>query len=92
MLLRLGLGGASRGKRLTIKEINWLKALHLSHLRADVHLASSEVETTLQQAVDQARALGVSLELALHVTNNAESELQAFVNSLIGSNRRFPPG
>ena len=77
-LPRLGLGVASHGGRLTDQEINRLKALRLSHLRVDVHLGKGDVEAVLRRATDEARALDVALEVALHLTNDAENELQAF--------------
>ncbi len=75
-LPRLGLCVASHGRPLTSQEINRLKALNLSYLRADVRLPDDD--EALKRADDEARAVGVSLELALHLTDDAENELQAF--------------
>ena len=52
--------------------------LNLSHLRVDIDLTQPDYESGLRQAIDEARALGVSLELALFLTDAAEKELQAF--------------
>jgi hypothetical protein len=56
-----------------------LKALNLSHLRVDVHLAQPDFETTLRRAANEANALGVSLEIALFLSDNADAELEEFV-------------
>jgi hypothetical protein len=77
-LPRIGLGVASHGEPLTGTEITRLKALNLNHLRADLHLSRPDLRQPLQRASDEASALGISLELALHLTGNAEQELRAF--------------
>ena len=73
----IGLGSASHGEPLTPQEIARLKALNLSHLRLDLDLASATWVSRLGQACEEARALGVSLEMALFVTDDAEAELEA---------------
>jgi D-apionolactonase len=77
-LPHIGLGTASHGNQLTRQEIERLKALHLVHLRVDIHLSASEYEVKLTQATNEAWALGVKLEAALHLTDAGETELQAF--------------
>lgn len=77
-LPRIGLGVASHGEPLNVGELERLKLLNLSHLRVDIDLTQPDYESGLRQAKDEARALGVSLELALFLTDAAEKELQAF--------------
>jgi hypothetical protein len=71
----LGLGMASHNQPLTERELQRLRALHLSHLRVDLPLANSEYSHTLKRASDEAQALGVNLEVALFLTDNAYAEL-----------------
>ena len=77
-LPRIGLGVASHGEPLNTEELERLKLLNLSHLRVDIDLTQSDYESGLRRATDEAQALGVSLELALFLTDGAEKELQAF--------------
>ena len=76
---RIGLGVASHGDPLNAGELERLKPLNLSHLRVDIDLTQSDYESALRRATDEARALGVSLELALFLTDAASEELDAFV-------------
>lgn len=78
-LPRIGLCSASHGKPLSPYETGLLKALHLSHLRVDLHLASPEFETTLLRASNEARGLGIPLEIALHLSDAAADELKRLV-------------
>ena len=77
-LPRIGLGVASHGEPLNTEELERLKRLNLSHLRVDVDLTQPDYESTLRRATDEAKALGVSLEVALFLTDAAAEELRAF--------------
>ena len=77
-LPRIGLGVASDGEPLNAQELERLKQLNLSHLRADIDLTQPDYESALRRAIEEARELGVSLELALFLTDAAEGELRAF--------------
>ena len=77
-LPQIGLGVASHGEPLNAGELERLKLLNLSHLRVDIDLTQPDYESGLRQATDEAQALGVSLELALFLTDSAAEELQAF--------------
>ena len=77
-LPRIGLGVASHGEPLNTEELERLKLLNLSHLRLDIDLTQPDYESALRRATDEARALGVSLELALFLTDAAAEELYAF--------------
>ena len=77
-LPQVGLGVASHGEPLNVGELERLKLLNLSHLRADIDLTEPDYESGLRRATDEAQALGVSLELALFLTDAAAEELRAF--------------
>ena len=81
-LPRIGLGVASHGQPLTSKEKQRLKALSLSHLRVDLKLSETSHKQTLSRAAADAKELGVSLELALFLSDSAESELSGLVKEL----------
>ena len=74
-LPRIGLSTASHGEPLNARELERLKQLNLSHLRADIDPTQPDYESALRRATDEARELGVSLELALFLTDAAEKEL-----------------
>ena len=74
----IGLGTASHGDPLSTGELDRLKLLNLSHLRADIDLTESHYESILRQSTVEAWALGVSLELALFLTDAAAEKLPAF--------------
>ena len=78
----IGLGVASHGDPLSTQELERLKLLNLSHLRADIDLTESHYEPSLRQSTDEARALGVSLELALFLSDAAAEELPAFAETV----------
>jgi len=81
-LPRLGLAVASHGQPLTPKELARLKALNLSHLRVDLNPFQSGYLATLRSAASEARALGVPLEVALTLSDNAADELTGVVAAL----------
>ena len=87
-LPRIGLGVASHGEPLNMAELERLKLLSLSHLRVDIDLTQPDYESTLRRATDEARALGISLELALFLTDAAAEELRTFAEV---ANRVNPP-
>lgn len=78
----LGLSVASHGQPLSLKAIERLRALHLSHLRVDLDLARPGYEVTLRRATAEVQALGASLEVALFISDDAEQELQALLDLL----------
>jgi hypothetical protein len=78
----IGLGVATHGQPLTPWEIERLRALHLDHLRVDLRLSQPAYLEALRRAAREAAALGVLLQVALHLSENAEAELQALVRTL----------
>ncbi|MEZ4870150.1 MAG: hypothetical protein R3C14_52965 [Caldilineaceae bacterium] len=78
----LGLQINSHGTALNAQEIARLQALHLHHLRIDLHLAQADYDADLRRAITEANALGVGLEVALCVTDNATVELTKLTSLL----------
>lgn len=74
----IGLGVAHHP--LSAGEIGRLRALNLSHLRAEVHLEYPDHLTRFRQAAHEANALGVALEIALFLSDGAD--LRAFTAAL----------
>lgn len=91
ILPTIGLGMASHGGRLTARELQYLKALNLSHLRADLWFSQRNWEAELARAIGEARSLGVGLELALILSDAAEEELKALVGALGAAARSTQP-
>lgn len=87
----LGLGMASHGGRLTRHELQRLKILQLSHLRADLWFSRGNWEAELARAIGEAGALGVGLELALILSDAAEEELRALAGALGAAARSTRP-
>ncbi len=78
----IGLGCASHGQALSEREIIRLRALHLSHLRVDLHLSQVGWAEKLGQASVEAQAIGAGLEAALFLSAQAEQELAELVVGL----------
>ncbi|MEP7293893.1 MAG: hypothetical protein ABI835_19045, partial [Chloroflexota bacterium] len=76
-LPKLGLCSAEHDSLLTEYEIQTLRRLHLTHLRADVRFKVEGWEERLHQAMDEARQLKVALEMALHLADTPDAELAA---------------
>jgi hypothetical protein len=81
-LPKIGLDEASHGHPLNQKEVTRLRALNLSHQRVNLHLSDPDHEAKLRQSSTEAHKLGINLETALFLSNDAEAELQAFVELL----------
>lgn len=78
----LGLGMASHGRALSAGEADLLRALRLDHLRTDLRLSDPGFRDELRRAVSDAGELGCSLELAIHVTDDAEAQLTQLAGNL----------
>ena len=81
-LPEIGVGSASHGQALSEEELFRLRVLNFSHLRVDLHLSGDDWRSALDRAVNEADALDVRLEVALHVSDNAQDELAALGNAL----------
>ncbi|MBI3855511.1 MAG: hypothetical protein HY293_07445 [Planctomycetes bacterium] len=82
-LPKIGLCTASHGKPLSPYEAGQLKALRLAHLRVDLKPSSPDCDTVLQRATNEARMLGVPLEIALHLSDKAEEEIKGLIPKLV---------
>lgn len=77
---RIGLGHPTDGPPLTVGEVNLLKPLGLSHLRADVFLSDHTWQNELLAALQDANQLNIPLELALFLSTDALVEGQQFIH------------
>lgn len=74
-LPEIGIGAASHGGALSSLEITRLKALHLAHLRVDLHLNDPSYPDVLRQRAGESASLGLPLHLAVHIPKNGANEL-----------------
>ena len=76
----IGLGTASHRQPLSGREVAWLRALRLSHLRVDVSLEGADPMLVLASGRHDAHALCVPLELAISHSGalNSDVLLRAF--------------
>jgi hypothetical protein len=72
----IGLGHPSADTPLSEKELEHLRLLRPAHLRVDLHLREEAHAGCLRQAGETAHDVGAALELALHLTDEAEAELR----------------
>ena len=77
LLPQLGLGVASHGQQLSPVDFARMRALNLSHLRVELYLGDLHYEAKLQQAWEEAKEIGIGLEVAITVTDHATAELTA---------------
>ena len=70
----IGLGLASHAEPLSTRALGRLRALHLGHLRVDLHLASDAFEAVLERATSEAGQLACPLEVALLISDNGDQE------------------
>jgi D-apionolactonase len=78
----LGLGMATTGQPLTDQAADKLKRLGLDHLRIDIRPDSAAWRQRLAEGIDAAARCGCRLQVALYLTDKAESELAEFVGEL----------
>jgi hypothetical protein len=77
---RIGLGHPADGPPLTTGEVNLLKPIGLSHLRADVFLSDHDWQSELLASREAANQLNIALELALFFSADAPVEGQQFIH------------
>ncbi len=73
----VGLGMASHGVPLTESQVALLRRLDPAHLRVDVAFDEANPLATFERAAADAMRLGVPLEVALHLTDDADAELHS---------------
>ncbi len=74
-LPKLGLSSASHEEPLSEHEIERLRLLRLAHLRIDLHFSHTDWAERLAQAASNARRLNIALEVALHLSDQPETDL-----------------
>lgn len=74
----IGLVASSHQEGLSEQGCARLGKLHLAHLRVDVHLNESNWQEHFSTQLSEAERIGVPLEAALHLGEDAEAQLQAF--------------
>jgi D-apionolactonase len=79
----LGFGMASHGGELSARETELLRALRPDHLRVDLRLAEPGYPAALGRAI-AAAALGCGLEVAIHLTDDADAQLHDLAARLDG--------
>jgi hypothetical protein len=79
----IGLCAADHDEALSEQAVSRLRTLNLSHLRVDIRLFE-DYAATLARAQHEASLLGIRLELALTVSDNAEAELSEIAQQLSG--------
>jgi hypothetical protein len=72
----IGLGQASDDAPVSETEAKLLKLLRPAHLRVDLPLRDPAFPDRLERADEVAEAIGTTLELALHLADDAEAELR----------------
>jgi len=77
MLPSIGVALARDAAPLGAREQERLRVLNLAHMRVDLDLAVADYATRLEDARTLAGVLGVPLEVALHLSDDAERELVA---------------
>lgn len=71
----IGVGMAGHGAPLSAREAQLLRALHLDHVRVDLHLTDPSYSDTLRRGIQTCDALGAQLELALFVNDNTDAKV-----------------
>ena len=81
-LAAMGLGMASHGQPLADREVDRLSRLQLAHLRVDLRLSQPGWRVALERAVSEASRLGIGLEAALFLSDEAKRELSRLLVAL----------
>ena len=74
----IGIAASTEIAKLSAEAVLLLRALVLSHYRIDLTPAAENWVTMFSQQYENAYALGLPLEVALHVTNNYREEMEGF--------------
>ncbi len=87
-LPQIGLGMAAHQEPTTIRELELLSVIKPAHLRLDLRFDDAGWLGRLQMATTQADALRCGLEVAVHLSPQAETELHSL--SDLVKNRKIP--
>ena len=78
----IGFGQPTHGEALSPKEAALIATLRPAHLRVDLALNDPAVATVLASAVEDARAVGAALELAVHANDGSGPALEDLAGTL----------
>ena len=81
-LPRIGLAIPRAERVLGHRSLDRLRALHLSHLRVNLILFDAGYEVQLRRATEGAFSLGVPLEVALFLSDDAQEEISSLRTAL----------
>lgn len=81
-LPKIGLCVADGESALSTQSAERLRALRLDHLRVDLQMMQAGWKERLNAAASDAVALGCAVELAVHITDDAEAQLTALRDAL----------
>jgi hypothetical protein len=84
----IGVARASHCEPLTERELGHLRLLNLAHLRSEFHPKADGISGRLREAALEAKALGVPLEAALFLSDDAEAELDRLDEALMATRPR----
>lgn len=79
---RIGLCYAGHALPITGTQLKQLRAMNLSYLRLDLHLCQGRWGSDLRRASALTKELGIGLQVAIFVTENAELEIRLLRNEL----------
>ena len=81
--IAIGIGASTEAAMLTPRAIALLRDLNLSHYRIEVYPAQADWAIKLSTDYANASTLNLSLEVALHVTESFENEIDAFIVNIL---------
>lgn len=84
ILPEIGIGSTGLSDKLTSAEFAILQEAHFSHFRFDIRFSQPDWSQKLGNAIFNARAIGTSLELVLHLTPAEQDKLTDLKKYLYG--------
>ncbi len=78
VLPALGIGASTETERLTDRMVTMIRELRLTHYRIDLQPSSEQFAADFSREYENAYALGLPLEVALHLTEKFADEIEAF--------------
>jgi len=85
-LPRVGVSRSSQANHLTGDQLDLLKQVKFDHYQVDLLLSSEDWKFTLKEAEDEAKKLGLGLELSLFF-KNATAEVDEFIDAATNLDR-----
>src|SRR5690606_38161752 len=78
VLPALGIGASTETERLTDRMVTMIRELRLTHYRIDLQPSSEQFAADFSREYENEYALGLPLEVALHLTEKFADEIEAF--------------